>query len=253
MKTRVFALLIALCAPGFALAAGGGDIELDDADIDLGNKASLQRGVKYYVNYCMGCHSLEYSRYNRVAADLGIPEDLVQENLIFTRDRKGELSKVGEKMTIAMDTSDAAEWFGAAPPDLTLIARVDGPDFLYTYLRTFYLDPSRPLGVNNLAFPNVGMPHVLWPLQGWQKKVVETEVDEDGHEHEVERLEIVQAGTLTPAEYDQVVRDIVAFLTYVAEPAQLDRYRLGVWVLLFLAVFFVFAYYLKKEYWKDVH
>jgi ubiquinol-cytochrome c reductase cytochrome c1 subunit len=249
MKTRAFALFMTLLAPGLVLAAGGPAIELDKADIDLGNKASLQRGAKYFVNYCMGCHSLEYSRYNRVAADLEIPEDLVQENLIFTRDRKGELHKVGEKMEIAMDPVDAAEWFGAAPPDLTLNARVNGPDYLYTYLRTFYVDPSRPLGVNNLAYPNVGMPHALWPLQGWQEKVVE--VDEDGHEQT--RLELVQAGTLTPAEYDKVVRDIVAFLTYVAEPAKLERYRLGVWVLLFLGFFFVFAYYLKKEYWKDVH
>lgn len=249
MKIRAFALFMTLLAPGLVLAAGGPAIELDRADIDLGNKASLQRGAKYFVNYCMGCHSLEYSRYNRVAADLEIPEDLVQENLIFTRDRKGELHKVGDKMDIAMDAADAAGWFGAAPPDLTLNARVHGPDWLYTYLRTFYVDPSRPLGVNNLAFPNVGMPHVLWPLQGWQEKVVE--VGEDGHEHT--RLELVQAGTLTSAEYDKVVRDIVAFLTYVAEPAKLERYRLGVWVLLFLGFFFVFAYYLKKEYWKDVH
>lgn len=253
MKMRVLALLVALAAPGLVVAAGGEGVELQESNVNLSNKASLQRGAKYFVNYCMGCHSLAYSRYNRVAADLGIPEDLVQENLVFTRDRKGELNKVGEKMTIAMDSRDAAEWFGAPPPDLTLIARVDGPDFLYTYLKTFYLDPSRPLGVNNIAFPNVGMPHVLWELQGWQEKVVDVEVDEHGHEHEVERLELVQAGLLTPEEYDQVVRDIVTFLTYVAEPAKLKRYTLGVWVLLFLAIFFVVAYYLKKEYWKDVH
>lgn len=252
MMMRLIVILCALLAPAAALAAGGG-VKLDAANINLKNQAALQRGAKYFVNYCMGCHSASYQRYNRLAKDLGIPEDLVQKNLIFTRDAKGEPTKIGALMKNAMTKADGAEWFGAAPPDLTLVARVRGEDWLYTYLRTFYRDPTRPFGVNNLVFPNVGMPHVLWRLQGMQEKVTRVETDAHGHEHEVTELKLVEPGELTPAEYDQVVRDLVTFLAYLGEPVQLERQYLGVYVILFLLVFFVVAYYLKKEYWKDVH
>ena len=153
----------------------------------------------------------------------------------------------------AMPAGDSKEWFGNPPPDLTLVARVRGTDWLYTYLRTFYVDESRPFGVNNTTFPNVGMPHALWELQGWQKKVEHVEVDDHGHEHKVVELELEEQGAKTPEEYDQVVRDIVTFLAYLGEPIQQERKTLGVWVLLFLFVLFVVSYYLKKEYWKDIH
>jgi ubiquinol-cytochrome c reductase cytochrome c1 subunit len=252
MLRAVVVLLLAV-GTGPALAAGGPKIPLQEADISLSNTASLQRGARHFVNYCMGCHSAAFSRYNRVANDLGIPEDLAREMLVFTRDAKGEQNKLGALMTNAMRKEDGKAWFGAAPPDLTLVARVRGVDWLYTYLKTFYHDPSRPLGANNLVFENVGMPHVLWELQGWQEKVTEVTVDEHGHEHEESRLVLTEPGELTPVEYDKLVRDLVAFIAYMGEPAQLERKRLGVIVLLFLALFFVVAYYLKKEYWKDVH
>jgi ubiquinol-cytochrome c reductase cytochrome c1 subunit len=250
---RVILLLMLVALSGSAVAAGGPSVPLEEANISLSNKASLQRGARHFVNYCMGCHSAAFSRYNRVAADLGIPEELAQEMLVFTRDEKGEQTKVGATMTNAMRKGDAKEWFGAAPPDLTLVARVHGVDWLYTYLKTFYRDPSRPLGANNVVFENVGMPHVLWKLQGTQEKVTEVRVDEHGHEHKTSKLVLTEPGELTPEEYDKFVRDLVAFLAYLGEPAQLERKRLGVIVLLFLALFFVVAYYLKKEYWKDVH
>jgi ubiquinol-cytochrome c reductase cytochrome c1 subunit len=162
--------------------------------------------------------------------------------------------KIGDHMDVAMTKADGKAYFGAAPPDLTLVARVRGVDWLYSYLRTFYLDDTRPFGVNNLVFPNVGMPHVLWELQGWQKPVYETVTDSEGHEHQVvESLELVEAGTQAPAEYDRTVRDLVNFLAYMGEPIKQERQRLGIKVLLYLLVFFVIAYLLKKEYWKDIH
>ena len=247
MKKPLIAILFALL-PAVALAAGGHDVELDKANIDPANKESLQRGAKVFVNYCMSCHAAKYQRYNRVARDLGIREDDVIEYLMFTGD------KIGDHMDVAMTKADGKAYFGAAPPDLTLVARVRGVDWLYSYLRTFYLDDTRPFGVNNLVFPNVGMPHVLWELQGWQKPVYETVTDSEGHEHQVvESLELVEAGTQAPAEFDRTVRDLVNFLAYMGEPIKQERQRLGIKVLLYLLVFFVIAYLLKKEYWKDIH
>ncbi len=246
MKKQLLALLL-LVSPALALASGG-NVHLDKANIDPTNKQSLQRGVRTFVNYCLSCHSAAFQRYNRLARDLDISEDDVIENLMFT----GE--KIGDHMTVAVSKMDVKNWFGAAPPDLTLVARVRGVDWLYTYLRTFYIDDSRPFGVNNLVFPNVGMPHVLWELQGWQKPVYKTVTDEEGQEHQmVEGVELVKAGSQSPAEYDQTVRDLVNFLAYMAEPVKQERQQLGIKVLLFLAVFFVIAYLLKKEYWKDIH
>ena len=245
MRKTILSLILAVL-PGLALASGVG-VHLDKADIDLKNKQSLQRGARLFVNYCLSCHSAEFQRYNRTGRDLGLTEEQVLENLIFTG------AKLGEQMKIAMSRADAKAWFGAPPPDLTLVARSRGPDWLYTYLRTFYVDESRPFGVNNLVFPSVGMPHVLWELQGWQEPVYKTVEHEGETKQVIERLELAQAGDLSPAEYDRAVRDLVNFLTYLGEPVQLERKALGVKVLLFLLVFFVVAYLLKKEYWKDVH
>jgi ubiquinol-cytochrome c reductase cytochrome c1 subunit len=247
MKIKLIAILFVLL-PTVSFAAGGGDVHLDKANIDPGNKESLQRGAKTFVNYCLGCHSAKYQRYNRTARDLGISEDLVIENLMFTGD------KIGDHMDTAMSKEAGKQYFGAAPPDLTLVARVRGVDWLYTYLRTFYLDESRPFGVNNQVFPNVGMPNVLWELQGWQKPVYETTTDSEGHQHEtLVDIEPVEAGSQSEAEFDRTIRDLVNFLAYMGEPIKQQRQQLGIKVLLYLLIFFIVAYLLKKEYWKDVH
>lgn len=246
MKKHLLAVLL-LVAPALALASSGHE-QLDKVNIDPTNKESLQRGARTFVNYCMGCHSAKYERYNRLARDLNISEDDVMHNLMFT----GE--KIGDHMDTSMDRGDAKNWFGAPPPDLTLVARVRGVDWLYTYLRAFYRDDSRPFGVNNQLFNNVGMPNVLWQLQGEQEPVYETVTDEDGHSHKVlEGIELKVAGEQNEAEFDRTVRDLVNFLAYMGEPMKQERMALGVKVLLFLLVFFVVAYLLKKEYWKDVH
>lgn len=245
MKKLIFAFLMAV-VPVLGLASGGA--HLDDANIDLSDQASLQRGAKYFVNYCLSCHSAKYQRYNRMAKDLGLTDEEVKDNLMFTTD------KIGNTMNIAMDPVAAADWFGTTPPDLSVIARARGVDWLYTYLRSFYLDDSRPFGVNNVVFPDVGMPHVLWELQGAQKAVYKTEKDSAGNDHDVfDHFEQVTPGSLSPEEYDTMSRDLTAFLAYIGEPIQMERQRMGKWVLLFIAVFFVLAYLLKKEYWKDVH
>lgn len=245
MKNRLL-LLVFLVLPGLVLAAGGG-VHLDKANIDLTNKQSLQRGAKLFVNYCLSCHSAAYQRYNRMGRDIGLTEQQVIDNLMFASD------KIGDQMTIAMSPENGATWFGAPPPDLTLVTRARGSDWLYTYLRTFYLDDARPFGVNNLVFPSVGMPHVLWELQGWQKPVYKT-VEHDGVEKQViAHLELAEPGTMTPAEYDGAMRDLVNFMTYMGEPVRLERQSLGIKVMLFLALLLVVAYLLKKEYWKDVH
>ena len=240
MKKLILAFLLA-AVPAVSMAAGGG-VHLDDANIDVSDNASLQRGAKYFVNYCTGCHSLKYQRYNRLVQDLGLTADEVKGNLMFTTDN------IGDTMTIAMDPKDAEKWFGVTPPDLSVTARARGVDWIYTYLRSFYADEKRPFGVNNTVFPDVGMPNVLWQLQGTQKAVV-TEVDG----HKVTKLEMAKPGTLSAEEFDGVARDLTAFLSYVGEPAQLKRKSMGKWVLLFIGIFFIFAYLLKKEYWKDIH
>ena len=257
MRKPIFVLLLGLLVPAVVSAAGGG-VPLDSADVDLDNKGSLRNGARLYVNYCMGCHSLAYQRYNRLGRDLGIPDDLVEENLIFTADfsRKpeGELLKVGSLMTIAMPNDRAKAWFGTPPPDLTLIARSRGADWLYTYLRSFYVDPKRPFGANNTVFKDVGMPNVLWELEGLKTAKYQRLKGQDGKEtKKFIDFEQIQPGKMTPAEFDSAVRDLVAFLVYVGEPAKLERYNIGLWVILFLIILFFPAYALKKEYWKDVH
>jgi ubiquinol-cytochrome c reductase cytochrome c1 subunit len=244
MRALIIASVLFL-TPLLATAAGG-HVHLEKANIDLKDQASLQRGAKYYVNYCMGCHSLQYMRYNRMAEDLGIDEMTLRENLIFTDAKPGDLMK------ISMRPEDGEKWFGTAVPDLTLVTRWRSPDWVYTYLKSFYLDDTRPYGVNNLVFPQVGMPHVLSPLQGIQQAVLEPGAEE-GAPAKITGLELVQPGSLSPSEFDAVVLDLTNFLTYVGEPMRVERQRLGIFVLLFLGLFFIVAYALKKEYWKDVH
>ena len=243
MRKLIISVLLAM-VPALGLASGVG-VHLDHAGIDPTDQASLQRGAKFFVNYCMGCHSAKYQRFNRMARDIGLTEEQVKANLMFTSE------KVGSTMEIAMSPEDANKFFGTTPPDLSLIARSRGVDWLYTYLRSFYIDEARPTGVNNVVFKDVGMPHVMWDLQGLQRAVFKE--DEHGGEPVFERFELVKPGSMTPEEFDGAMRDLVNFLDYVGEPYKLERQRLGVKVLLFLAVLFVLSYLLKKEYWKDVH
>ncbi len=252
MRQLILALTVLL--PGIALASGGG-VHLQEANNDLNDKASLQAGAKLFVNYCMGCHSANYVRFQRIGKDLGISNSELQENLMFNAD------KVGETMNIALDKSDVKRWFGVVPADLSVIARARGTDWLYTYLLSFYLDDSRPLGVNNLVFKDVGMPHVLWDRQGWQKPVYEVTTDAHGKTHQVlKTLELVGKDKMSGNEYlakvesyRKDVRDLVNFLDYIGEPNKLVGRSLGWKVILFLVIFLGFAYALKKDYWKDVH
>ena len=229
-------------APAFAAEEGA---QLPHSGTDIGDTASLQRGAQGFMNYCSGCHSLKYLRYSQMAEDLGLSEDDVQANLNFTG------AKAGEQVHVAMNEADATQFFGKMPPDLSVIARVRGSDWIYSYLKSFYLDESRPLGWNNKLFPNASMPNPLWELQGLQH--AEYGEAGGGGERPVEKLVLAQPGTQTPAQFDQTVRDITAFLEYAGEPAALKRQSLGVWVILFLAFFTFLAFLLKKEYWRDVH
>jgi ubiquinol-cytochrome c reductase cytochrome c1 subunit len=227
-----------LCVPVFAFA--NTSVELDHAPINSRDKISLQRGARNFVNYCLTCHSANYMRYSRLQ-DLGLNEDQIRNNLIQTG------VKVGETMSIALKAQDAKAWFGAAPPDLTVIARSRGPDWLYSYLRGFYRDSSRQSGWNNTVFPQVGMPHVLYELQGQQ--IMVSEKTEHGEHH---KLHLEKPGKLTPAEYDQFVADLVNYLDYMGEPHKAKRIQTGIIVMFFLALLFPLAVLVKKEYWKDV-
>lgn len=241
MSRAVIALVVGLGLVGPVVAQHEAALEL--ANNNVANVASLQRGAKYFVNYCMGCHSAQYVRYNRLAEDLQIDEVAVRENLMFTGERPFDT------MSIAMRPDDAERWFGITPPDLSLIARSRGTDYIYNFLRSFYVAPDRPTGVNNTVLPNASMPHVLWELQGTQRAVFAR----DEHNVEVfQRFEVVQPGELSSEEFDDVVRDIVNFLEYIAEPIKLERQQLGIRVIAFLLVFLLIAYALKKEIWKDV-
>lgn len=241
------ALSTALTVPAVGMAAAGG-AELQAAQNDVTNKASLQRGARNFVNYCLGCHSAKYVRYNRLGEDLGLTEGQVMENLMFTGERPHDT------MSITMRPEDSERWFGRTPPDLSLMARARGTDYIYTFLKSFYVDESRPNGTNNLVLPMTAMPHVLWELQGYQQAVYDGKSDAENNavHKEFKGFDLVQKGTMTPEEFDQFVRDTVNFLDYIAEPMQIERRNLGMRVLGFLFVFFLFAYFLKKEYWKDV-
>ena len=240
-------LIITLMSAGSAVAEEGG-IALLKSGTDIKNTESLQRGARNFMNYCSGCHSLKYLRYNRLAADLKIPESELPGNLMLTTD------KSFETVNSAMPATDSENWFGKQPPDLSLMARARGVDYLYSFLKGFYADKSRPWGVNNLYLPGAAMPHVLQTLQGLQKPVFKNEPDEHGSARMVlVGVDAMTPGALKPEEYDQFVRDIANFLDYAGEPVKAKRESMGVFVTLFLLVFFVFAYLLKKEYWKDVH
>lgn len=282
MKKLITAILFLL--PVSAFAAGGGTFYPNEpANIDLNDKTSLQNGAKLYVNYCLGCHSMEYVRYSRIAQDLELTEEQTVNNLIL-----GD-QKFGDTMDKSMNGDLAKKWFGVDPLDLSLVARVRGEDWVYNYLRSFYVDtdPARPFGVNNTVFPDVGMPHVLADLQGLQAKSdalmsveeqiteakavlndseasdeAKAEAEEKRHNAEAEMAKLaaqgnmfiqIEEGQMTPEEYDESIRDLTAFMAYTANPVKLESKRMGVWVLLFLLVLLIFAYFLKKEFWKDVH
>lgn len=244
---RIAAIAAMLLAAGGAGAAGPG-AKLYHAPVDLGDQASLQRGARTFVNYCLSCHSASFMRFSHLARDLGLTEEQVENNLLFVTD------KIGDTMQVALRAEDAERWFGVAPPDLSVIARARGADWLYTFLLTFYEDPARPNGVNNLAFPDTAMPHVLWELQGLQRPIYETVTDAHGEEHQrIVGFELAVPGSQDEAEYRRTVADLVTFLVYLGEPAKLVRTTVGAWVLVFLVAFTILAYLLKREYWKDVH
>ncbi|MCK5726137.1 MAG: cytochrome c1 [Thiotrichaceae bacterium] len=267
MRNSLVILLSGLLISGSAFA--GSKVALESASIDVDDHKSLQRGTRNFMNYCHGCHSLSSSRYNRVAKDIGLPvvpadtgasgkdadqiagtnAKLITENFIFTRGIDGKPSGLGSLMHNAMPSDDVKNWYGGVAPDLSLTGRSRGADWIYTYLKSFYLDPERPSGMNNTILANASMPHVLWDLQGNQKLV--EHIDEEGHKHS--KLVLETAGSLSPEEYDEFVNDITNFLVYVGEPAQLARKKYGIFAMLLLLMFIGVAYALKKEYWKDVH
>ncbi len=243
LASRLAAFAAGLLLSASALAAGGGDLQ--QSGTDLGDRASLQRGAALYMNYCGGCHSLKYVRYARIAEDLGLSEEDVQTYLNFSG------GKIGDHVISPMSAEMGLAAFGKAPPDLSLVARVRGSDWIYTYLKSFYLDEASPVGWNNTLFPNASMPNPLWELQGVQQAVFGRKTASG--ETPVEGFTLSQTGSQDADQFNQSVRDITAFLEYAGEPVALKRERLGVWVLLFLGVLALLAWLLKGEYWKDVH
>jgi ubiquinol-cytochrome c reductase cytochrome c1 subunit len=251
IKRFLVSLLLALTAVAHAASEG---VAWDRFPTDkLGDRAALQNGAKLFVNYCLNCHAAAFMRYNRME-DIGLTPEQIKANLLFATD------KVGDTMKVAMDSKNAKDWFGAQPPDLSVIARSrssagqgSGADYLYTYLRTYYRDSSKPTGWNNLAYPNVAMPHVLWELQGERRPVFEKRVDH-GHESEVfaGRWDSIKPGTMDARSYDSAVADLVAFMQWMGEPVQKSRVQIGVWVLLFLGLFTVIAWFLNAAYWKNI-
>jgi len=243
MRKRVASVLL-LLTPLVALAGGGGDVKLDKVSIDLSDQASLQRGARTFVNYCLSCHSAAYMRYNRMGRDLGLTDELVKDNLLFAAD------KVGDLMKAVMPVEDAKAAFNTVPPDLTVIARSRGADWFYTYMRSFYRDEAVVSGWNNVIFPAVAMPHVLYTWQGEKRAIYE----DDGYGgKKVAALETAKAGSMSDAEFDSAMRDLTNFMVYMGEPAKLVRYKIGVYVILFLLIFMIPAYAMKKEFWKDIH
>ena len=244
MRVAIAVLLVGLSLAGPAIAQE--EAKLDSANTNIKNMASLQRGAKYFVNYCLGCHSAKYVRYNRLAEDLQITEQQLVDNLMFTGEHPFDT------MANAMRPEDATRWFGVAPPDLSLIARSRGTDYLYTYLRGFYVDPSRPTGANNIVLRSTAMPAVLWELQGPQRAKFHPDPEHPGVEV-FDGFEQIRPGQIPAAQFDEMVRDIVNFLDYIGEPIKREREALGIRVIAFLGVFWLIAYLLKKEIWKDVH
>jgi len=246
--TRVLTSLaaVAVLASPVAFAAGGANVHLDDANINLQDKASLQSGARSFVNNCLNCHNAQFMRWGHLT-QIGLTEEQIKANLMFNPD-----AKFSDYMTTALDPKDAKAWFGGVPPDLTLVARSRGSDWIYTFLRSYYVDPSSPTGWNNDVFANVGMPHVLHDLQGSQAKVVVGEKISHGKKEAVTKLAIERTGSMTQPEYDIYVRDLVNYMTFMAEPSRVKRTQLGVGVMFFLVVAFFAALVVKREYWKDV-
>lgn len=244
MKKTLTVLFALLALPGLACAAGGGEAAPAASNANLNDAASLQRGARLFMNYCASCHSIEFMRYARIAEDLGLSEAQVMQNLNFTG------AKFGEPVKVAMDSADATQWFGKAPPDLSLTARARGVDWIYDYLKSFYWDEKTAIGWNNTRLPNASMPHVLWELQGIQRPVYATGAD---GATVVSGFVLDDAGKAKAAAYDEVARDIANFMQYVGEPAALQRQAMGAWVVLFLALFTFIAWLLKREFWSDLH
>lgn len=250
MKRIITAFSLVIALIGGAHAAGGG-FPLDKAPNRINDMAALQNGAKLFTNYCLSCHSAAFMRYNRLR-DIGLTEQQIKENLMFTTE------KVGDHMKAAIDPKQAKDWFGANPPDLTLVARSrasesgSGADYLYTYLRTYYRDETKPTGWNNMVFPSVGMPHVLWELQGERKPIFETVTEHGKEVHHLKGWEQIKPGAMSSDEFDNAVGDLVAFMQWMAEPVQTTRSRMGVWVLAFLAFFTFIAWRLNAAFWKDI-
>ncbi|MEY4717950.1 MAG: hypothetical protein RL563_568 [Pseudomonadota bacterium] len=239
MKKVLYTLLLLL---PFSVSASSG-VKLESADIDLTDSSSLERGAHHYVTYCLGCHAVKHIRYKRIAMDLHLDEAEILKNVAPLG------AGIYDQMHSAMNSHDAEKWFGTTPPDLSLIARSRGADWLYSYLKGFYTEKGKPTGVNNAIFKDVAMPNVLWQLQGSQSAVIETI---DGQEV-ITELKLDQPGQMSPKEFDRFVNDLVNFLQYVGEPIQLERQQMGKYVLFFIFMFIILAYLLKKEYWKDIH
>ena len=245
-------LLFAAAAVGLAnkAQAAGETAELETPLIDQGNERSLQRGAQAFVNHCMGCHSAGYQRYSRVAQDLGLSEEDVESNLIFTTDEAGEPTKIGALMSNTMSTEYGKQAFGVVPPNLALTARSRGVDWIYSYLKSYYVDPSKTTtGVNNTVYPGTAMPHVLWREQGWQQPIYGEEVN---GAQPIEGLELSEQGSMSPQEYDDYIADITNFMAYLSDPIKQTRHKVGIIVMLFLFGLLAVAYLLKKEYWKDI-
>src|SRR5579871_100625 len=245
MRLGALALGLLLCLPAAVRAEGEGNLR--HAENEVRNRASLQRGARNFMNYCSGCHSAQFVRFNRIGTDLGITDQELKDSLMFTAERPFETIKS------SLAPADGRKWFGNAPPDLTLFRSSRGVDYLYTFLTGFYVDPSRPTGVNNEALPGTAMPDVLADLQGLQAAEFKPRKADDAAPPEIERLKLIAPGTMTPEKFEEFVRDTVNFLDYIGEPVQVQRRDLGVWVILFLLVFTGFAFLLKREYFKDIH
>lgn len=248
MKHSRLLVFVVACWSGAVFGMSASNYPVYRASLDVSDQQSLQQGAKIFMNYCMGCHSASYMRYNRMADDLGIEEAVLRSNLMFGND------KISDTMTIAMQKTDAVAFFGTEAPDLSVIARSRGADWLLTYFMTFYRDETRPFGVNNLAFKDVAMPHVLSELQGIQKPVYKKVTLENGTTQQViDHLELESPGLLSSKQYKQQVDHLVNFLAYISEPAQIQRKSVGVIVILYLFLLLAVCFMLKKEYWKDVH
>lgn len=244
-QIRLTTALVAGLALAPAAYAAGGNVELEPSGVNVSDIASLQSGAQLYVNYCIGCHSLNFLRYNRLADDLNLSEEMVEENLMFTD------AKFGEPMSNSMTKEAGEQYFGKAPPDLSLIGRSRGADWIYNYLLSFYRDESGAW--NNTLLENAAMPHVLWQLQGIQEPIYETRMEGEVEVRTVAALELVEPGSMSESEYKTAMRDLSAFLDYASEPIQLKRKKIGIWVMAFLAFFAFLAFLLKSEYWRDVH